>query len=53
MPTESSEPAFATGLAHFNYIFLIFMPFISLSCLPGLAKTSTTILKRGGKSVHH
>lgn len=53
MPAETSELTVGIGLDHFNYIFLILMPFISLSCLTALAKTSTTMLNRSGESVHH
>ena len=32
------------------YFFLIWIPFISLSCLIALAKTSSTILKKNDES---
>ena len=36
----------------FTSSFLIWMPFISLSCLISLVRTSTTILNRSGESRH-
>ena len=37
---------------NFTSFFPILMPFISFSCLIALARTSSTVLNRGGQSVH-
>ena len=41
-----------TNNDNFTSYFLIWMPFISLSCLIALARTSSTMLNKSGKSGH-